>query len=288
MHVPVLLNQTIALLDLKPSDIVVDATIGFGGHSSEIVSACPGVALYGVDQDPGALAYCAERLGEKATLIPGNFSDLSSLLSPYEITEVNKILIDLGISSYQLDGAGRGFSFMVTEPLDMRMDPTRGITAAEWLYRTPEKMMSDAFYIWGDLIHNRKLVQEIVMRRRKSPIQLTDDLVDAVKKSYYFGSRPNMMKTLSQVFQAIRIAVNDEFGVIQKFLNNELELLAVGGRIAIISFHSGEDRMIKQFFKSKTDVFKPINKKVETATDDELRENSRSKPAKLRVYERIR
>jgi len=287
MHVPVLLNETIALLDLKENDLVLDGTVGFGGHSSHILNANTSIKIVGIDQDPVAITHSTEVLGDRATLVQGNFSNVKKLLSPIGIHSVTKILIDLGISSYQLDSAGRGFSFMNDEPLDMQMNPNGGRSAAHWLNTAPEKAMSDAFYNWGDLIHNRNLVQGIIQSRRKTPLKTTGELVMLVKQSYFFGSRPKMMKTMSQVFQAIRIAVNDELGVIQRFLDNELGILSVGGRIAIISFHSGEDRLIKQFFKAHTDQFRPINKKVVTAEQDEIRQNSRSKPAKLRVYERI-
>ncbi len=287
MHVPVLLNETIALLDLKENDLVLDGTVGFGGHSSHILNANTSIKIIGIDQDPVAIAHSTEVLGDRATLVHGNFSNAKKLLSPIGIHSVTKILIDLGISSYQLDSAGRGFSFMNDEPLDMQMNPNGGRSAAHWLNTAPEKTMSDAFYNWGDLIHNRNLVQGIIQSRRKTPLKTTGELVMLVKQSYFFGSRPKMMKTMSQVFQAIRIAVNDELGVIQRFLDNELGILSVGGRVAIISFHSGEDRLIKQFFKAHTDQFRPINKKVVTAEQDEIRQNSRSKPAKLRVYERI-
>lgn len=287
MHVPVLLNETIALMELCDSDLVLDGTVGFGGHSSHILAANPILRLIGIDQDPAAIAHSATVLGERATLVQGNFSNTKKLLTPLGVQSVTKILIDLGISSYQLDSAGRGFSFMNDEPLDMQMNPNGGRSAAQWLNTAPEKVLSDAFYNWGDLIHNRNLVQGIIQSRRKSPLKTTGELVMLVKKSYFFGSRPKMMKTMSQVFQAIRIAVNDELGVIQRFLNDELSIMSMGGRIAIISFHSGEDRLIKQFFKAHTDQFRPINKKVVTAEQDEIRQNSRSKPAKLRVYERI-
>ncbi len=286
MHVPVLLVPTIDLLSIGSDDIVLDCTVGFGGHSAEILSREPGVRLIGLDQDAAAIAYSADRLGPNATLLRGNFSDASALLKTINVNSVSKILVDLGISSYQLDRAGRGFSFLKDEPLDLRMNADRGQSASEWLARVPEKVLSDTFYHFGDLIHNKNLVQEIIQFRKRNRLATTDQLVDLVKRSYRFGSRPMMMKTMSQVFQAIRIAVNDEMGVIQKLLAQLPTLLSIGGRIAIISFHSGEDRLIKHHFQAHRDMFTPVVKKVVIADQDEIRLNSRSKPAKLRVYER--
>lgn len=289
MHIPVLLNEVITTLDLQPNDVFLDGTIGFGGHTRAAIDHCPTITAIGIDQDPVAIAHSTQRFGNSVTILNGNFSDARDLLSQINLEKVSKILVDLGISSVQLDSLDRGFSFMHDAPLDMRMNSQAELTAAEWLYTSSEKTMSDAFYYWGDLIHNKKLVESIIQfRRRRTRIERTSELVELVKKSYHFGTRAMMMKTLSQVFQAIRIAVNDEMGALNRFLKSLDDILDIHGRVSIITFHSGEDRLVKQYFKSRPEQYKPINKRVITATDDELRQNLRSKPAKLRVYERIR
>ncbi len=286
MHVPVLLNETISGLNLSSNSTVVDCTIGFGGHSSEILNRYPGCKLIGIDQDSMALSACASRFGHHVQLHRGNFADLDHILDSAGINRVDGVLADLGISSYQLDASGRGFSFTRNEPLDLRLDPDGPTTAADWVHRASESQLSDAFYYYGDLIHNKRLVTEIVSVRRRGRIQTTDDLTDIVKRTFRFGSRPMMMKVLSQVYQSIRIAVNQEMAVLDRWLLSLGNLVNPGGRVAIITFHSGEDRKVKHFFQGQRDVFLPVNKKVIIASQDEIRANSRSKAAKLRIYER--
>ncbi|NDC82822.1 16S rRNA (cytosine(1402)-N(4))-methyltransferase RsmH [bacterium] len=286
MHVPVLLDPTVELLAITESDVVLDATVGFGGHASEIIKRYP-KRFIGMDQDPAAIEFSHQRLGHQALLIQSNFQSAKIKLQEAGISALDKVLIDLGISSYQLDHSGRGFSFLKSEPLDMRMNPESGQTAAQWLRSSDATQLSDAFYHFGELIHNKKLVESIVISRRKGRIERTDDLNDLIKRSYYFGSRPKMMKIMSQVYQAIRIAINNELNVIPIFFKNTLPMLSNGGRIAIITFHSIEDRLVKHFFQEQKDYFRPVNKKVIVATDIEIRQNSRAKSAKLRVYERI-
>ncbi|NBV42113.1 16S rRNA (cytosine(1402)-N(4))-methyltransferase, partial [bacterium] len=241
----------------------------------------------GIDQDPNAREAVKKRLGDSAMVLSGNFSQATILLKEYGVPHVDRILADLGISSYQLDASERGFSFSKDEPLDLRMNPESGVPAHQWLAKAGEKELSDAFYYFGELVHNARLVKEIIHARRRGGIKTTKDLVDLVKKSYTFGSRPMMMKILSQVFQGIRIAVNEEFDVLTRFLEQTPTLLLPGGRIGIITFHSGEDRLVKRFYQGRKDEFKAITKHVVTASDEEIRRNLRSKPAKLRVYERI-
>jgi 16S rRNA (cytosine1402-N4)-methyltransferase len=279
-----MLTEILDLLEIQDSDIVLDGTLGFAGHSSEFLKkVAQPEQLHAIDQDPEAISFSRKRLGQGVNIAQCNFSDFDTAFSP--APKFNKILLDLGFSSFQLDASNRGFSHQGVEPLDMRMNPNEGTSAADILNTYSEQELSDIFYNWGDLRQNKILSKNILHHR---PFTTTDQLMDCIKKSYSFNNnRSKFMKTSAQVFQALRMEVNNEFDHIVTFINKLADNTAPKARIAILTFHSGEDRLVKHTFRDLKDTFKKINKHVITATQDEIRSNSRSKPAKLRVYEKI-
>lgn len=286
-HVPVLVEPILVQLDIQPNDVVLDGTLGFGGHAREILAKLGPEGRYiGVDQDPDALAYCKEAFKEESRLsfLHSNFAQVDQKLGSIQL---DKVLLDLGMSSFHLDSSGRGFSFQKDEPLDMRMNPTLGKTARDVLMTYDAQALSDLFFHYGDLHHNKRLVEAVISARKasKQALRTTVDLVGLIRASYN-GSRPMMMKISSQVFQALRIEVNQEFNVLEKALSALVALLKPEGRMAVITFHSGEDRLVKQFVKRHLDILEPLTKHVIQATQDEIRQNSRSKPAKLRVFKK--
>jgi len=288
IHIPVLLNEVIEQLDPQPSDRFLDGTLGFGGHASHILPFLTEGTYTGIDQDPVARQHTAERFKSNTNvrILEGNFSEAFDLLNKHSIAYPTKILLDLGYSSFQLDQSQRGFSFLSDELLDMRMNPTAKLTAFEILQRYDHKKLSDVFFNYGELRHNKKLVENIIHTRKIKPIKTTTDLVELIKKSYFFNQKRSLfMKTCSQVFQALRIEVNKELDHLNTFLT-QLELAPPNVRVAIISFHSIEDRVIKHTVKEKT-YLRPVLKKPLQATQQEISENSRSKSAKLRVFETV-
>jgi len=290
LHYPVLKQEVLQYMDIQPNDIVLDGTIGFGGHSQEIANQLgPHGYLIGLDQDPYALSYNQDlfKKDPRIHLYALNFSYYDDALKKSGFKQANKILLDLGYSSYQLDHAKKGFSFLKEEPLDMRMNPTFQTTAADILHRYSAQSLSDLFFKFGELHQNKKLVENILNYRKKFKILSTNDLVSIVKKSYFFKHRPLMMKTLSQVFQALRIEVNQELHHLSTSLSKLDKTLSPKGIIAIISFHSGEDKLVKLFFKENLFLFKPLHKKAIQASKEEIEKNSRSKSAKLRIFQRV-
>ena len=288
IHIPVLLNEVIEGLDLKENDQVLDGTLGFGGHSQHILNHLETGHLYGFDQDIVAIDYCKNKFEKenKVSLFHANYSETLDAL-PTNVT-LTKVLLDLGFSSFQLDKAERGFSHQQDQNLDMRMNTSKGQTAIDILNAYSREKLSDMFYTLGDLTHNKNLVENILFKRRKQKISTSFELVELIKQSYNFQSkRSAYMKVCAQVFQALRIEVNQEFDHLKKFLETIGSRLAPGGRLAIISFHSGEDRLVKHKLRDLKDTFKKINKHVIVATQDEIRQNSRSKSAKLRLVERL-
>jgi len=284
-HTPIMRQEVVSILDIRPDDIVIDGTIGFCGHAQDIYSRLIDGHYIGVDQDIDAITHCKHHLMDTAnhhpplTLIHGNYSAIfkDPHIVPFK-GKVTKVLLDLGFSSYQLDQSGRGFSFMRTEPLDMRLSITTDTTAADILNTFRAEQLSDIFFHYGDLIHNKRLVTAIMQKR---PLSTTTQLFQIIKQSYGFNKRRLLMKTASQVFQAIRIAVNNEFQHLQDFMSELPTLLSPGAKIAIITFHSGEDRLVKQTVQSLP-YYRKINKKVIKASQDEIHLNARAKPAKLR------
>jgi 16S rRNA (cytosine1402-N4)-methyltransferase len=267
---------------------VIDGTVGMGGHAEAMLAASgKDVRLLGVDADPEALARAAVRLarfGDRVRLDRANFRDLARVARAHDVSEVRSLLLDLGVSSYQLDDSGRGFSFQRDEPLDMRLDPERGQTAAELLNHLDEATLAGLIHEHGEERYARRIARTIVRRR---PLRTTGDLVAAVRAAVPRAAWPKRTHVATRTFQALRMAVNDESGALRQTLQEIPGLLAVGGRLGVISFHSGEDRIVKHAFRALASAtYAELEPSPLTPGDDEVRANPRARSAKLRVLER--
>lgn len=268
---------------------MIDGTVGMGGHAEAMLEATDAsVRLLGLDADPEALVRAGARLarfGARARLAHASFRDLAEVAAGEDIAEARAILLDLGVSSYQLEESGRGFTFQEDEPLDMRLDPTRGDTAATLVNRRPESELARVLEEYGEERFARRIARAIVRRR---PLRTTGDLVAAVRAGVPRAAWPKRLHVATRTFQAVRMAVNDEPGALRQVLPHGAELLAVGGRLGVISFHSGEDRIVKQTFRSLEPAgFAALEPSPLTPGDDEVRANPRARSAKLRVLERV-
>ena len=306
-HIPVLLNEVIEGLNIKKNGIYIDCTIGGGGHSSEIVKRLsPEGHLYGVDRDEEAISTCQERFkdNKNVTLIHANYKDAPMILQEKGIHSFDGLLIDLGVSSYQIDTAGRGFSFLHEGRLDMRMDKKQDLDAYEVVNHYPKERLLDILYKYGEESNAKKIVENILKHREKAPIETTLQLKEIIEESFpkkvIYGKGGVSKKT----FQAIRIEFNGELDGLDEVLKKFIKMLKNGGRMAVITFHSLEDRIVKNVFKEEaTDCLCPpkipvcicghkrsiklINKKPIIASEEELKENSRSSSAKLRIIEKL-
>ena len=301
-HVPVMLSECIDGLNIKPDGIYVDATTGGGGHSVHILEHLSDSGrLICLDQDSDALAAAKTRMGspQNVSFVKSNFGEIAAVLAELAPSGVDGILFDLGVSSFQLDTPGRGFAIRFKGPLDMRMDQTSdGETAADLVNRLPEDELADILFTYGEESRSRRIAKAIVDAR---PLTTTEDLVDAVRRAMPTGTRPGQVHPATKVFQALRIAVNDELGVLPRAIVAAINGLAVGGRIVVMSYHSLEDRVVKRIFTEGagkaiasdgwtiTDVPKVlelVTRKGTSPTDTEQRLNPRSRSAKLRVAER--
>lgn len=295
-HTPVLLAEVLAGLRPQSGGRYVDGTLGGGGHAAAILEAsAPAGLLLGIDADPAALAAAGARLapfGARATLLHGNARELTQLAEQAGFTTITGLLLDLGVSSHQLDTPERGFSFMVDAPLDMRLDPTSGETAAELVNQTPEAELADLIYRYGEERGSRKIARLIVEARRRQPISTTEQLAAIITRA--LGGRRGKIHPATRTFQALRIAVNRELESLEMALAQAVELLAPGGRLAVIAFHSLEDRIVKQFFRAESGYggadgptrLRIITKKPIIAEAQELRDNPRARSAKLRIAEK--
>ncbi len=306
MHYSVMKQEVIENLNLKKAGIYVDGTIGLAGHSSEILKNIPEGHLYGFDQDEFAINKSREKLGEignNFTLIHDNFSNLSERLNELGVFKVDGILLDLGVSSPQIDNKERGFSFMNDALLDMRMDTRNSLTAKDVVNQYSFEDLVDIFYKYGEEKYSKFIAKNIVSYRKNKSIDTTLELVNIIKSSvpvkYFITNHPER-----QIFQAIRIEVNKELECLENVLPDAINMLNIGGRLVVITFHSLEDRIVKKIFKKYSEIddkvkglpyipkgyeplIKLVNNKVITATEEEINENSRSKSAKIRVIERI-
>ena len=267
---------------------VIDGTVGMGGHAEAVLAASgEDVRLLGLDGDPEALTRAAARLarfGDRVTLSRANFRDAVRVAAAQGITEARSALLDLGLSSYQLDESGRGFSFQRDEPLDMRLDPAGSQTAADLVNHLDEETLAQIIHEHGEERFARRIARTIVSRR---PLRTTGDLVAAVRASVPRAAWPKRTHVATRTFQAVRMAVNDETGALRQTLQEIPGLLAVGGRLGVISFHSGEDRIVKQTFRAlATADYAELEPSPLTPGDDEVRANPRARSAKLRVLER--
>ncbi|HZO42000.1 MAG TPA: 16S rRNA (cytosine(1402)-N(4))-methyltransferase RsmH [Methylomirabilota bacterium] len=284
-----LVDEVVFLLRPRDEGWVIDATVGMGGHAEAILSAAGGsIRLLGLDADPAALSQARERLapfGDRVTLAHASFGRLEGVAAAQGISRARAILLDLGVSSWQLEQSGRGFSFQGDEPLDMRLDPTSGDTAAALVNRLPEAELARIVFEYGEEPHARRIARAIVRRR---PLARTGDLVAAVRGAVPRAAWPRRLHVATRTFQAVRMAVNDEPGALRNTLAQAPALLAGGGRLAVISFHSGEDRIVKQTFRALEPAgFAELEPSPRQPSDDEVRANPRARSAKLRVLERL-
>lgn len=267
---------------------MIDGTVGMGGHAEAILERSgDDVRLLGLDVDPAALERAGERLtrfGDRVRLRRASFRDVAAVAEAEGVGAARAVVLDLGISSQQLDESGRGFSFLSDEPLDMRMDPASQPTAAALLNELPEAELARLIFEHGDERHARRIARAIVRRR---PLATTGDLVAAVRGAVPRAAWSRRLHVATRTFQAIRMAVNDEAGALRQALRDAPGLLAVGGRFGCIAFHSGEDRMVKQAFRTLArEGFVELEPSPLVPGDDELRANPRARSAKLRVLER--
>lgn len=277
IHVPVLSHEVIEGLAIQGGGSYLDATVGGGGHSALILAAASDVKLTAIDQDEFALAAAREKLGDRVTFHQTNFAEFD----PGEI-RFDGILADLGVSSAQFDIADRGFSFRHEAALDMRMDQRQELTAAEIVNHWEESELANIFYTYGEERFSRRIARRVVERRPfKTTTELADAIAGAVPKQYRYGR----IHPATRTFQGLRIAVNRELEVLEKFIEKAPTWLKPGGRIVIISFHSLEDRIVKHRLK-ESELLTVLTKKPIVAQEDEIRENVRSRSAKLRIAER--
>ena len=296
-HIPVLLKESIDGLDIKPDGIYVDVTFGGGGHSREILSRLGKKGhLYSFDQDADAEKNIVD--DERFTFVRSNFRYLKNWMRYYDVEHIDGLLADLGVSSHHFDDESRGFSFRFDVPLDMRMNKRAGMTAAELLNKADESRLADILYLYGELKNARRLASAIVKRRGEKPIQTTQDLIDAVEGIL---PRERGKKDMAKVFQALRIEVNHEMDALKEMLKGATEILGEGGRLSVITYHSLEDRIVKNvmkagnvegkaeqdFFGRIQSPFRAVNNKVITPSETELADNPRSRSAKLRIAEKI-
>jgi len=290
-HVPALLNETADLLNVRPNKKYLDATVGGGGHSEEIVKR--GGILLGIDQDPEAVSYASERLACPGLTPPqfakGNFCNLSKLAKDNGFEKVDGILFDLGVSSHQLESDTRGFSFNQEADLDMRMDPSLTVTAKDLVNGLTEKELEELFIKLGEERFSRRYAKCIVQYRQNKQIEKCSELAQIIINQASPKERFGQINPATRIFQALRIAVNDELNALKVGLPQAVDLLNQGGRLVVISFHSLEDRIVKRFFleKQDQDILKIINSKPIIPTDEEIKINPRSRSAKLRGAEKL-
>jgi len=306
-HVSVLLYECIDGLDIKPDGIYVDGTAGGGGHSFEIASKLTTGKLIAIDQDDAAIAAASARLaplGDRAIVVKSNYSEIAKVVHDLGYEKIDGLLLDLGVSSYQLDTAERGFSYNADAPLDMRMDNTKPFSAYNVINEYSADELKKIIYDYGEERFAPRIASAIVAKRQISPIETTGELVDIIKGAMPSGALNGGHHPAKRTFQAIRIEVNGELAVIEPAIRDAVSIMNEGGRIAIITFHSLEDRIVKQTYADlasgctcprnfpvcvcgKKPTVKVITRKPILPSDEELEVNPRSRSAKLRVAEKI-
>jgi 16S rRNA (cytosine1402-N4)-methyltransferase len=279
-HLPVLAAEVLEVLDPQPGEVFVDGTLGGAGHTRLLLKA--GASVYGIDQDPYALS----RLGELEglTIVQGNYRDMDRLLSDFRVNAVDGVLLDIGVSSFQLDDAQRGFSYHTEAPLDMRMSQT-GEGAFELINETPVEELAAIIFEYGEERHSRRIARAIEAERERAPIQTTTQLAEIIKRAYP-GGHARGIHPARRTFQALRIHVNDELGALKTGLEAALRLLKPGGRVAVISFHSLEDRIVKRYFRDHPELTALTKRPIE-ASDEEQSRNPRARSAKLRAARKV-
>lgn len=306
-HISVLLNECIDNLNIRPDGIYVDGTMGGGGHSLEIAKRLTTGRLICIDQDPNAHEAAGKRLAEykdRITFVRDNFGNIANILDSLGIEKIDGMLLDIGVSSHQLDEAERGFSYQQDAPLDMRMNPDRPFSAYDVVNGYDEDELDRVIFTYGEERWARRIAQFIVKEREAKPIETTGELVDIIKKAVPKGARKDGPHPAKRTFQAIRIEVNGELEVLQRAIDDVAARLTVGGRLCIITFHSLEDRIVKEAFRKqenpcicppqfpvcvcgKKPLGRVITRKPILPSKEELEENPRSRSAKLRVLEGV-
>ena len=296
-HIPVLLKESVDGLDINPDGVYVDVTFGGGGHSREILSRLGDNGhLFSFDQDADAENNIVD--DSRFTFVHSNFRWLSNWMRYYDIEHIDGLLADLGVSSHHFDDAERGFSFRYDAPLDMRMNREGGKTAADIVNDDTEEHLADIFYLYGELSRSRQIAAAIVKARQRKPILTTQDFLQVVDPLF---RREKEKKDMARLFQALRIEVNHEMQALSEMLTSATRLLAKGGRLSVITYHSLEDRMVKNIMKSgnvngkveedpvygrKASPYNLVNNKVIVPSDEEVERNPRSRSAKLRIAEK--
>lgn len=298
-HIPVLLNQSIDGLSIHPGGIYVDVTFGGGGHSREILSRMDSSChLYSFDQDEDAENNIGDDIkGSKFTFVRSNFRYLANWMRYHGVESIDGLLADLGVSSHHLDDATRGFSFRFDSPLDMRMNKRAGLTAADIVNNYDEEQLADIFYLYGELKNSRKIAAAIAKRRGTKKIETTNDFMEIIGPLF---NKEREKKEMAKLFQALRIEVNHEMDTLREMLSSATRLLRPGGRLSVITYHSLEDRIVKNVMKTGNpegkleqdfygrinSPYKLVNNKVITPDNDEIEKNPRSRSAKLRIAEK--
>jgi 16S rRNA (cytosine1402-N4)-methyltransferase len=311
-HVPVLLNEVLEGLAVRPGGTYIDGTTGAGGHALAVLQSAKNVRLLGLDVDPTALEIASERLRPyiergQALLVRSNFERLDEVAREKGFAPASGVLLDLGVSSMQLDRPERGFSFRAEGPLDMRLDPSEPVTAADLVNTLPEGELADLIYRYGEEPASRRIARRIVEARQREPINTTAQLeavVFGAAGGKTAGRTRSAIHPATRTFQALRIAVNRELEVLERGLEAAVRVLEPGGRLAVISFHSLEDRIVKLFIRQeqkgcicppelptcvcgRNPTLRAVNRKPIEATDNESKSNPRSRSARLRIAERI-
>ncbi|MGI9054470.1 MAG: 16S rRNA (cytosine(1402)-N(4))-methyltransferase RsmH [Pyrinomonadaceae bacterium] len=308
IHNPVLLNETLAVLEPKKNDLFIDATLGLGGHTEAILQTSENIRVIGIDQDKNALQLANERLekfGERFVSVHANFSEIKGVLTEAKIEKADGILADLGVSSLQFDDAQRGFSFRFDAPLDMRMNAdSDDETAAELLKSLSEEEIANVIYQYGEERFSRRIARRIVEKRKSGePVETTSELATLVAKAIGRGKK-DKIHPATKTFQALRIAVNRELEILEDFIRDAIDILNKNGRLAVITFHSLEDRIVKQAFQKLAGkcscpprfpqcvcgakkIIEILTKKPITPNEFEIEKNHRSRSAKLRACLKI-
>lgn len=288
IHVPVMREEVLGALELKSSGIYIDATLGLGGHAKGILQRAGGCTLIGIDRDENAIEIARERLKsyQKVHLIKNKFSNMKDVVNNLGYEKVNGILLDVGVSTLHLKAEGRGFSFLRDEPLDMRMDQCSDLTAEKVVNSYKEKDLADVIYQFGEERYSRRIAKSIVFARRKNRITSCKELATIIERAV---GRRGRIHPATRTFQALRIEVNGELDELSKAVDSGAELLEEQGRFCVLSYHSLEDRIVKNAFKklAKEGLFRIITKKPMVPEREEQKLNPSSRSAKLRVSEKI-
>jgi 16S rRNA (cytosine1402-N4)-methyltransferase len=307
-HYPVLLEEVLEIFDAKPGQNFIDGTLGGGGYSAALLEkVSPGGHVLSIDLDQAAIdnfQSLSKKFGESSIVVHGNFRDLDKIVRKHEFTAIQGIVADLGLSSYHIDNSERGISFQVKEPLDMRFDLSTNTPDARFILNNhSESEIYKIFEQYGEDKYSRQIARKVIQARAEKPIHFTTDLVEIITEALPKPVKHKAADSCRRIFQALRIAVNHELESLEEFLPKALDLVVPGGRIVIVSFHSLEDRIVKQFFNEaatgcicpadfpqcvcgRTPRAKILTKKPVSAAEPELNENMRSKPAKLRAIEK--